>query len=38
MTADLQKPLALAIIGGIFIGTLVSLFYIPLMYYLSKKT
>jgi multidrug efflux pump subunit AcrB len=35
--ADLQKPMALAIIGGMFIGTLVSLFFIPLMYYLLKK-
>jgi multidrug efflux pump subunit AcrB len=37
MGADLQKPLALAIIGGMFIGTLVSLFFIPLMYYLLKR-
>lgn len=35
--ADLQKPMALAIIGGMFIGTLVSLFFIPLMYYLLKR-
>jgi multidrug efflux pump subunit AcrB len=35
--ADLQKPMSLAIIGGMFIGTLVSLFFIPLMYYLLKK-
>ncbi len=37
MGADLQKPLALAIIGGMLIGTLVSLFIIPLMYYLLKR-
>lgn len=37
MGAELQKPLALAIIGGMMIGTLVSLFFIPLMYYLLKK-
>ena len=36
--ADLQKPMSLAIIGGMFIGTLVSLFFIPLMYYLLKKS
>lgn len=35
--ADLQKPMSLAIIGGMFIGTLVSLFFIPLIYYLLKK-
>ena len=37
MGAELQKPLALAIIGGMTIGTLVSLFIIPLLYYLLKK-
>lgn len=37
MGAELQKPLALAIIGGMFIGTLVSLFFIPLLYYLLKR-
>lgn len=31
--ADLQKPLALAVIGGMGIGTIVSLYFIPLMYY-----
>jgi multidrug efflux pump subunit AcrB len=36
MGAELQKPLALAVIGGMFIGTLVSLYFIPLMYYLLK--
>ena len=30
--ADLQKPLALALIGGMSIGTLVSLYFIPLAY------
>ncbi|MCF6241889.1 MAG: efflux RND transporter permease subunit [Bacteroidales bacterium] len=35
--ADLQKPLALSIIGGMIIGTLVSLFFIPLFYYYLKK-
>ncbi|HYQ57410.1 MAG TPA: efflux RND transporter permease subunit, partial [Draconibacterium sp.] len=37
MGAELQKPLALAIIGGMTVGTLVSLFFIPLMYYLLKR-
>jgi len=30
---DLQKPLALAVIGGMTIGTLVSLYFIPICYY-----
>jgi multidrug efflux pump subunit AcrB len=34
--ADLQKPLALAVIGGMTIGTIVSLYFIPLLYYLIK--
>ena len=37
MGAELQQPLALAIIGGMFLGTLVSLYFIPLMYYWLKK-
>jgi multidrug efflux pump subunit AcrB len=37
MGAELQKPLALAVIGGMTIGTLVSLFVIPLLYYLLKR-
>lgn len=37
MGAELQKPLALAIIGGMFLGTFVSLYFIPLMYYVLKK-
>ena len=36
--AALQKPLALTVIGGMLIGTFISLYFIPLMYYqLSKK-
>lgn len=35
--ADLQKPLALAVIGGMSIGTLVSLYFIPLCYYYLKR-
>ena len=37
MGAELQKPLALAVIGGMLIGTLVSLFFIPLMYFWLRK-
>jgi multidrug efflux pump subunit AcrB len=32
--AELQKPLALAVIGGLGIGTVVSLYFVPLCYYL----
>ncbi len=35
--AELQRPLALIIIGGMIIGTVVSLFFIPLCYYYLKK-
>ena len=30
---ELQIPLALSIIGGLFVGTIVSLFFIPIMFY-----
>lgn len=33
MGSELQKPLALAIIGGMALGTIISLFFIPLAYY-----
>ena len=33
MGADLQYPLSLALIGGMLVGTLVSIFFIPLAYY-----
>ena len=33
MGADLQYPLSIALIGGMIIGTIVSLFIIPLFYY-----
>lgn len=36
MGADLQRPLALSVIGGMLVGTLVSLYFIPLFYYLIK--
>ena len=35
--AELQRPLALIIIGGMTIGTIVSLFFIPLCYYYLKR-
>lgn len=36
--ADLQRPLALANIGGMIVGTFISLYIIPLLYfYLNKK-
>jgi len=36
--AELQKPLALTVIGGMIIGTFISLYFIPLVYFqLSKK-
>ena len=35
---ELQAPLAVALIGGMLIGTVVSLYFIPLCYYyLAKK-
>ncbi|MDP2059449.1 MAG: efflux RND transporter permease subunit [Flavobacteriaceae bacterium] len=30
--AELQKPLALTVIGGMTIGTFVSLYFVPLMF------
>jgi Cu/Ag efflux pump CusA len=33
MGSELQKPLSIAMIGAMFIGTLVSLFIIPLIYW-----
>jgi multidrug efflux pump subunit AcrB len=35
--SDLQRPLALAVIGGMTIGTLVSLYFVPLGYYYLKR-
>lgn len=35
--AELQAPLAISLIGGMILGTLVSLYFIPLCYYLIKK-
>jgi len=37
--AELQKPMALALIGGMSLGTVVSLFFIPLAYwYIYRNT
>jgi multidrug efflux pump subunit AcrB len=33
MGSDLQYPLSLALIGGMIVGTIVSVFFIPLLYY-----
>ena len=35
--AELQRPLALTVIGGMFIGTFVSLYFIPLAYWAVYK-
>jgi multidrug efflux pump subunit AcrB len=35
--SDLQKPLAIAVIGGMAVGTVVSLYFIPLLYLLLKR-
>ncbi len=35
--SELQKPFALSIIGGMTLGTLVSLYFIPLAYYFLNK-
>lgn len=35
--SDLQRPLALAVIGGMTLGTLVSLYLVPLVYYYLKR-
>lgn len=33
MGSDLQYPLSMALIGGMFVGTLVSVFFVPILYY-----
>ncbi len=35
--ADLQKPLSVALIGGMIVGTLVSLYIVPVFYYEIKR-
>jgi multidrug efflux pump subunit AcrB len=37
MGSDLQYPLSLALIGGMLVGTIVSVFFIPLFYYQIYK-
>ncbi len=37
MGSRLQQPLAIVTIGGMFVGTLVSLYFIPLCYYYLSK-
>jgi multidrug efflux pump subunit AcrB len=37
MGSELQKPLALTVIGGMTLGTLVSLYFIPLCYYYLNR-
>ena len=37
MGSRLQQPLAIVVIGGMFLGTLVSLYFIPLCYYYTKR-
>ncbi len=34
---QLQRPLAIAMISGMFIGTIVSLYFVPICYYYLKK-
>jgi multidrug efflux pump subunit AcrB len=36
--AELQKPLAVALVGGMIVGTVVSLYFIPLCYYYLNKS
>lgn len=35
--ADLQKPLALAVIGSMILGTAISLYFVPLCFYYMKR-
>lgn len=37
MGNELQRPLALTMIGGMTLGTIISLYFIPLIYYYIKK-
>ena len=37
MGAELQRPLAIAMIGSMTVGTLVSIFVIPLLYYMIYR-
>ena len=35
--AELQQPLAYAVIGGLIVGTIASLYFIPVIYYLIRR-
>lgn len=35
--SELQKPLALALIGGMVVGLFISLFFVPIIYWLIYK-
>ncbi len=37
MGSALQKPLALVVIGGLVLGTFISLYFVPIMYFLVSK-
>ncbi|MDE6423067.1 MAG: efflux RND transporter permease subunit, partial [Muribaculaceae bacterium] len=37
MGSELQRPLAIAMIGSMAVGTLVSIFIIPLIYFLIYR-
>lgn len=37
MGSDLQYPMSVALIGGMVVGTIVSLYFIPLLYYVIYK-
>ena len=37
MGSDMQKPLALVVMGGMSLGTIVSLYFVPMCYYYLKK-
>lgn len=37
MGSDLQKPLAFTVIGGLALGTLLSIYLVPLLYYATAK-
>jgi multidrug efflux pump subunit AcrB len=37
MGSSLQQPLSMTIIGGMTVGTFVSLYFVPLAYYYLKR-
>ena len=38
MGSDLQYPLSLTLISGMIVGTVVSVFYVPVFYYTIYKS